>query len=98
MIFLSLFALEVLNSPQTIFPNLFFALLPAGIVLVVAAIAWKWELAGAILFFISAIFYIWMVGLNRDWSWYASIAGPAILSSLLFLLDWLQKRKFRDGK
>jgi hypothetical protein len=90
--FLSLFALEVFSIPQTIFPNLFFALLPAGIALLVAAIAWKWDLAGALLFFGLALSYVWMVGLYRPWSWYAAISGPAVLIGILFLLNWQMKK------
>jgi cell division protein FtsW (lipid II flippase) len=69
------------------------ALLPAFIVFLATILAWKREFFGALLFFLLAIFYVGMAGLNRDWSWYASISGPAVLIGILFLLDWRAKRR-----
>jgi hypothetical protein len=90
IVFLSLFVFEVFTGHQgsAIFLNFFFALVPAGIALIATIIAWRWKLAGAISFFIIALAYVWMVGLGRDWSWYASIFGPATIIGILFLLDW----------
>jgi cell division protein FtsW (lipid II flippase) len=70
-------------------------LLPAFILLILFIIAWKYDLIGAIIFFILAIYYIGMVGLNHHWSWYAVISGPLILIGILFIFSWRQKKSIK---
>jgi cell division protein FtsW (lipid II flippase) len=57
-------------------------------------LAWKRDLAGTVIFFCFAIYYVYMVGLNRHWSWYLSISGPAVVIGVLFLLNYLRKNRF----
>lgn len=64
-----------------------------AIVLLATIVAWKRDLAGAIVFCVLAIYYVYMVGLDRHWSWYASISGPALLTALLFFINWLYQKK-----
>lgn len=64
-------------------------------VLIGTIIAWKNDLVGAITFLFFALYYIYLVGLNRHWSWYTFISGPALLASVLFFINWLQKRKVK---
>ncbi|MDR3582283.1 MAG: hypothetical protein P4L67_03340 [Candidatus Pacebacteria bacterium] len=94
VILLSLFALDVLGEYQgfAVAPALFMHLLIPIVVALAAAAAWKWNLFGAAAFFAFALYYIWMVGPGRDWSWYATIAGPAAVIGALFLLDWFLAR------
>jgi len=63
------------------------------VVLIATIIAWKKDLVGVIVFFFFAIYYVYMVGLGHHWSWYASISGPALIISVLYLLNWFKKRK-----
>ena len=60
-----------------------------AIVLLGTIIAWKKDLYGTAIFLFFAVYYVYMVGLNRHWSWYLSIAGPALLIAGLFLFNWL---------
>lgn len=69
-------------------------IVPAA-VLLGTVIAWKRDLVGTMIFFFFAGYYAYMVGLDRHWSWYASISGPAVLIGVLYLLNWLQNKKNR---
>lgn len=95
LIFLSLFTLDVFGEYQglAILPALFMHLLIPLILLVVTVLAWKKDLIGVVVFFAFAIYYVYIIGFNRDWSLYASISGPAIIIGILFLLNWFKKRK-----
>ncbi len=98
VLFLSLFALDVFGgqSGWNIIPALFMHLLPALILLAITLIAWNHDVAG-ITFLGFAIYYVWIVGLHRDWSWYVSIPGPAAVIGILFLVNWLQERKLNNN-
>jgi len=96
---LALMSLDVFSSELNLWQTvvgLFIHNIPALILLVVLLISWKHDLVGATAFFIFAVLYIWMVGLDRHWSWYASISAPAAIIGVLFFINWLQKKKFRD--
>lgn len=93
--FLCLFALDSfdeLNGWKTIFAAVMHLMIPA-IVALATIISWKKDLAGAIIFFFFAIYYVSMVGLDRHWSWYASISGPALITALLFFINWRHSKK-----
>jgi hypothetical protein len=95
VVFLSLFSLDVFNEYQglAMLPALFMHLLLPIILLLAIIAAWKWDLVGAIVFLAFALYYVWMVGFNRHWSWYVTISGPAIIIGYLFLLNGLQKKQ-----
>jgi len=63
------------------------------IVLLATIWAWKKDLVGVVMFFGFAIYYVYTVGLNRHWSWYVAISGPAVVIGILFLIDWIKKYK-----
>jgi len=93
--FLCLFSLDALNGYNgiaTLFP-LFMHLLIPLIMLVATIVAWKKDLVGMTVFFFFAVYYVYTVGLDRHWSWYVSISGPALLIGVLYLLNWLCERK-----
>ena len=100
IVFLSLFALDVFSEYQglSVLLPLLIHLLPSLVLLAIVIIAWKYDLVGAISFLAAAIYYIWMVGLDRHWSWYASISGPAVIVGVLFFLSWLRKRKILENR
>jgi hypothetical protein len=95
VLFLSMFALDVFNEYQgwQLILALFMHLLPALALLLVTVIAWKYDLVGTIFFFGFAVWYIWMAGFDKPWTWYAVIASPAVIVGLLYLASWRQKRK-----
>lgn len=99
ILFLSLFALDIFSEYTglaTILP-LLIHLLPSLVLLAVTALAWKYDLIGAIIYLGFALFYIFAAGLDRPWSWYAGIAGPSALVGVLYLLSWRQGRKSGKG-
>ena len=63
------------------------------IVLLATIWAWKKDLVGTVMFFGFAIYYVYTVGLNRHWSWYVAISGPAVVIGVLFLINWIKKYK-----
>lgn len=96
--FLSIFAGDVFEQYrgwEAILP-LIIHLLPSLVLLLVVMAAWKYELIGALLFLMAATGYVCIVGLDRDWSWYAAIAGPALVVSMLFFLGWWRKSRMRQ--
>jgi cell division protein FtsW (lipid II flippase) len=93
--FLCLFSFDgftEFNGWQTILAVTMHLLIPA-VVLFGTLIAWKKDLVGTVIFFFFATYYVYMVGLNRHWSWYVSISGPALLVGILYLLNWFQNKK-----
>ena len=99
VLFLSLFALDVFSeyTGWSIVLPLLIHLAPALLLLVAVAIAWKYDLFGTYVFFGFALWYVWSAGLDRPWSWYAFIAGPAALVGALFLAHWLYARRERQN-
>lgn len=95
VLYLSLFALDVFSEYSgldVVLPFLIH-LIPSFVLLVAVMIAWKHDLVGVVIFLGFAIFYIFMVGLNRPISWYMGISLPSAIVGILFLLSYLQKEK-----
>jgi ribose/xylose/arabinose/galactoside ABC-type transport system permease subunit len=93
--FLCLFSFDSfneINGWRSVFDAVMHLAIPA-IVLFATILAWKRDLVGALCFFGFAICYVFMVGLNRHWSWYALISGPAMLTAVLFFISWLNKKQ-----
>jgi len=101
--FLALFSLDVI-SPELSFWQIVVGLLmhnvPAFILLIVLLISWKHEIVGGIVFILAGISYVVMILMNAlsnsfEWymvSWILTIAGPAFLIGILFIVNWLKKR------
>jgi len=67
-------------------------LIPALIAFVALAIAWRWERVGALLFVGLGLLYIaWSWGSPPGW--FFAVAGPSIVTGLLFLASWIWKRR-----
>lgn len=99
VIFLSVFSLDVFSEYsglQVILP-LLIHLIPAFILFGVVLLAWKYDLAGAIVFIGFATLYMWDVGFTRPWSWYAGIVAPAAIVGMLFLISWFIKRNRKQS-
>ncbi len=93
-IFLSLFASDVFNEGYTFWQviiALLMHLIPAGIVLVILALAWRWEWVGTLLF--AGVGIMYMVSTPRHPDWILSISGPLFLIAALFLLNWLKREQ-----
>jgi hypothetical protein len=88
-LFLSIFALDAVNEGVL---AVLMHLRPTALVLLVLALAWRRELAGALGFLALGVLYVvWAWGRFR-WPAYEFIAGPLFLLSALFLAAWLRKR------
>ena len=93
-LFLSVFALDAFDHGVL---AVLMHLRPAALVLLVLALAWRRELAGALGFLALGVLYIvWAWGRFR-WPAYAAIAGPLFVMSGLFLAGWLWKRRVPAG-
>jgi hypothetical protein len=96
--FTSLFALDVFEGNHGFWPTLLalvMHLVPTFILLLLLAVAWRWELAGAVAFTGLAIFYLVAFWGRFHWSAYALISGPLFLLGALFLLSWRRRAKAR---
>ncbi|MBC3796329.1 DUF7670 domain-containing protein [Acetobacterium tundrae] len=101
VIFIGLFSLDVITpelSIGEIIQGLLIHNVPTFALIIILAIAWKFEIIGGIAFIVAGIAYIimalqggipWYIAI----SWSLTIAGPAILIGILFLLNWHLKRK-----
>src|SRR3989344_266495 len=96
VLFLSLFALDVFDYYRgwEVVAALFMHLLPSFVLLAVIAVAWRFELVGTVVFIFAAFGYIWLVGFDRHWTWYAFISGPAFLLGMLYFISWAAKKKY----
>lgn len=102
LLFLTLFSLDVItpeSSVGDIALRLFIHNIPVIILLVLLIIAWNHELVGTVTFGMAGLSYMVLsaVGTWPKWylalSWSLIIAGPAFFISILFLINWLKKRK-----
>jgi hypothetical protein len=99
-LFVSIFALDVFGQGYGFWGTilaLFMHLIPVYILLAALAIAWRWEWAGALLFAGFSAWYVIMswgrFPLTANFIAVWPIAGPPLLISLLFLLNWIYKPK-----
>jgi hypothetical protein len=99
--FISLFALDVFSEGYGFWETalaLLMHLVPTGVLILVLVIAWRWEWVGGVLF--AALGVIYMV-----WAWgrfhpsvYVTIAGPLVLMSYLFFLNWSYRDEIRTQR
>ena len=103
--FLSLFALDVFGEHlgfwQTVLA-LAVHLIPVFALMVVLALAWRWEWIGAAFFAAAGLLYIaWVASMSRPVppairvEWAVVIAGPALVIAGLFLANWLRRGELR---
>ncbi len=76
--------------------------IPVFILLIILLISWKYEIVGGIAFILAGLLYsgisIARVIMSNpvEWymlSWSLTIAGPAFLIGILFLIGWFRKKK-----
>ena len=97
-IFISLFALDVFEEGRGFWEvalALLIHLIPTAIVLGVLALSWRREWLGAISYIALAILYIIQTWGRFPLSTYLIIAGPLVLISILFMLNWLLRIKIQ---
>lgn len=102
ILFLSLFSLDVFESGMSfreIAIGLFMHNIPTLVMIVVLIIAWRNDAFGAIAFIGAGLLYMVFVVMNTTQPWYIaitwglSIAAPAFLIGILYLMSWRTKTK-----
>ncbi|MBN2430454.1 MAG: hypothetical protein JXQ27_03220 [Acidobacteria bacterium] len=84
-VFISIFALDVFGEDFSLLA-LLMHLIPTAVIVVVLIIAWRWELAGGLLFLLLGVFYIWWTYGRFPLLNYVLMVGPCWLTGGLFLL------------
>jgi len=97
-LFLTIFAADVFSEGYGIWQTigaLLLHLFPTFLVFILLIIAWRWPLIGAVLFgALAAVYVAWAWG-RFPFSVYLFIAGPVLLVSVLFLLNWIYGAQLR---
>lgn len=105
LLFLALFSLDVFEpglSFWQILLGLFMHNIPVFILLVILIISWKHEIVGGIAFILAGLLYVGSLLMRiltnspHQWvmlAWSVTIAGPAFLIGILFLIGWKKKKK-----
>jgi len=103
--FLSIFAMDVFGEHLGFWltvRDLTMHLIPSLVLLAVLILAWRKEWIGALLYAIAGLLYvIWVWLVARPWTpavrlnLALTIAGPAFLIAVLFLLDWFKHGELR---
>ena len=100
LLFLAMFSLDIFDAQYDFWGTvlgLFMHNIPVFVLLIVLIISWKYEIVGGIVFILAGLAYICMTIQRVEWhialSWSMTIAGPAFIIGLLFLINWYQKKK-----
>ncbi|HMP82882.1 MAG TPA: hypothetical protein PKA41_09305 [Verrucomicrobiota bacterium] len=98
--FTSIFALDVFDGQHAFLQTmlaLFMHLIPTFILLLVLAVAWRWEWIGGVVF--TALGVLYTVGLwgRFHWSVYVIMSGTLILVGALFFVNWMLRSRFRPA-
>ena len=96
--FISLFAFDVFGEGSGFWKTalaLCLHLIPTGIILVVLALAWRWEWVGGVVFVALAALYLIAFWGRFHWSAYLVISGSLFLVGILFLISWVYRRRPR---
>lgn len=104
ILFLALFSLDVFDGNYGLWGTilgLFIHNIPSLILAIIVWISWKHEIVGGIGFILAGFLYIanTMIRMSGNLPWYLAvswsliIAGPAFLIGVLFLINWLKKKK-----
>jgi hypothetical protein len=95
-IFVSVFALDVFGEPLPFWRlmlGLFLHLIPTFVLLIVLALAWRWEWIGAVAYFAVGVFYIGSFAGRFPLATYFVIAGPLFLIGALFAVGWTLRKE-----
>jgi hypothetical protein len=93
-LFVSLFALDVFEAGGGVWETavaLSVHLIPAAVILLLLAAAWRREWFGAVGYTALGFVYLMMAWGRLHWSAYVAIAGPLFLIGLMFLISWLRR-------
>jgi len=108
ILFLAMFSLDIFGQGYSFSETVVGLLMhniPSFILLIILLISWKYEIVGGIAFILAGLLYTAMIIMNAiqgsfEWymlSWILTIAGPAFIVGILFIINWAQKRNRRDN-
>jgi len=100
IMFLAMFSLDVISpglSLRQILIGLLMHNIPVFVMLIILIVSWKYEIVGGIAFLLAGLLYVFLtIRGEAPWylvlSWSLTIAGPAFLIGILFLIGWIRKR------
>lgn len=98
--FIAMFSLDVFSPELSLWQiiiGLFMHNIPTFIMIIILIVSWKHEIVAGVAFLLAGFLYIFMAIFNGvPWymvlSWSITIAGPAFLIGILFLVNWFKKR------
>jgi len=104
LVFLAVFSLDIFEGNYGFWGTiigLFMHNIPVLILLVILIISWKREIVGGIAFILAGFLYIVMmlrnvISTGFEWYyllWAVQISGIAFLIGILFIVNWVLKRK-----
>ena len=96
--FISLFALDVFDRHHGFLETLlalFMHLIPTFVLLVLLALAWRWEWIGTLAYTGLGVLYTVLFWGRFHWSVYAITSGWLVLIGALFLVSWLFHKELR---
>lgn len=96
ILFLALFAFDVFEGEQSVGKKLLgflIHLIPNFILILILILSWKHEWIGTIAFALAGVAYIVMFRGRFPFATYLSISGPLFLISVLFMLNWIERKK-----
>jgi len=97
-VYLATLALDVFQGGYSFFRLLValgIHLIPTFIVLIVLAIAWKWELVGGILFILPPLVYTIYIGFLGNFLTGLTLSSPFFLVGALFIIHHSQEARRR---
>lgn len=100
-LFLSVFALDVFEGASgfwEVVSALLIHLIPVYVVLLFAAVAWRWEWVGAVAFPALAVLYIVATYGKFPPLNYVIMTGPLFLIAVLFFINWVFRARLRPKR
>lgn len=98
--FLSIFALDVFGEGLGFWRTLAalgLHLVPVFCLLLILAVAWRWEWVGTVFLTLLGCLYLRLAGQRHlDWRSYVMIGGPLFLLAGLFLANWVKRAELRQ--
>lgn len=101
ILFLAMFSLDVFEGHYGFWGTilgLFMHNIPSLVLLIVLIISWRYEIVGGIVFILAGLLYVIMATRRTlEWHtalcWSLTIAGPAFLIGILFMINWFKKKQ-----
>lgn len=101
-LFMNMFALDVFGAGTDFWGTaaaLSMHLLPAFVLLIVLAVAWRWPWAGGIALLATVGLFLLRFGpgWGSDWTLYLLFIGTPVMMALLFLANWWLRGEIGNG-